>query len=218
VEGTLHPLDGTCGASWWLLVAFHGGIQNITPPSTRWAGVCWPPWHREVLTIIFLLPHLFSLLHLKMCVGLEKLQSGPQSFNCIECDLYFFNFIHWHLIFYVFFYQIWSSFFWFLFILLLIFFYWILFFDLTPNHLILILFFNEFESRSYDCNFFYFEFSSWLIVFFLAISSLIVNFIEFSYHILCLYFFYHGFKTQSGSRPPSYPGSCVRLNDRGYRG
>jgi hypothetical protein len=99
-----------------------------------------------------------------------------------------------------------------------LFFYWILFFDLTPNHLILILFFNEFESRSYDCNSFYFEFSSWLIVFFLAISSLIVNFIEFSYHILCLYFFYHGFKTQSGSRPPSYPGSCVRLNDRGYRG
>ena len=96
-----------------------------------------------------------------MCVGLEKLQSGPQSFNCIECDLYFFQF-----------YQLTFDFLCIflpnlIFILLIpiyfafnLFFYWILFFDLTPNHLILILFFIEFESRSYDCNSFYFEFSS----------------------------------------------------------
>jgi hypothetical protein len=56
---------------------------------------------------IFLIPSLFSLLHLKKYIGLVKLLSGPQFFNCIEFDLFVFNFIPCHLIF--FFYQIQSS-------------------------------------------------------------------------------------------------------------
>jgi hypothetical protein len=82
----------------------------------------------------------------------------------------FFNFVHWHLIFYVFFYQIWF-FFLFLFILFLIF------------------FFVEFDLHSYDCNSFYFEFSSWLI-FFLQFHPLLFNFIELSYHIWCFFLSY----------------------------
>ena len=34
---------------------------------------------------------LFSLLHLKMCVGFVKLQNNPQFVNCIEFDLVFFS-------------------------------------------------------------------------------------------------------------------------------
>jgi hypothetical protein len=44
-------------------------------------------------------PPLFSPLHLKRYAGLVKLQSSPQSFNCIKKK---FNFIPWNLIFYVF--------------------------------------------------------------------------------------------------------------------
>jgi hypothetical protein len=50
--------------------------------------------------IIFLIPSLFSLLHLKRYIGLAKLLSGPQSFNCIEFDLFVFNFIPCHLNFF----------------------------------------------------------------------------------------------------------------------
>ena len=49
---------------------------------------------------IFLIPSLFSLLHLKRYIGLVKLMSGPQSFNCIEFDLFVFNFIPCHLNFF----------------------------------------------------------------------------------------------------------------------
>jgi hypothetical protein len=34
---------------------------------------------------------LFSLLHLKRCTGLAKLQNIPQSFNCIEFNLFVFS-------------------------------------------------------------------------------------------------------------------------------
>jgi hypothetical protein len=40
----------------------------------------------------FLLPPIFSLLHLKRYGGLTKLQRGPQSFNCIKFDLFVFQF------------------------------------------------------------------------------------------------------------------------------
>jgi hypothetical protein len=43
------------------------------------------------------------------------------------------------------------------------------------------------------------------------------NFIEISYYIWCL-FFYHAFKTRSGSWPLSCPRSQVGLNDKGYWG
>jgi hypothetical protein len=129
----------------------------------------------------------------------------------------FFNFISWHLIFYVFLWNL-ILIFLFLFILLLILFYWILFFNLIPNHLILIPFFVEFYPHSYDCKSFYFEFSPWLIFFFvLQFHPSLFNFIEISYHIWCL-FFYHAFKTRPESRPPSCPRSRVGSNDRGYRG
>jgi hypothetical protein len=62
---------------------------------------CWSSWHEEAPAIIFILPSLFSLLHLKKYVGLAKLQSDLQSFNCIEFDLLFFNFVYWHLFFMV---------------------------------------------------------------------------------------------------------------------
>jgi hypothetical protein len=85
-------------------------------------------------------PLLFYLLHLKRHDGLAKLKSGPQSFNYIEFDLFIFNFIHWHLIFYVFLSN--------LILILLIHIYfafnlfsdWILFFNLIPNHLVLVFF------------------------------------------------------------------------------
>jgi len=121
---------------------------------------------------IFLIPSLFSLLHLKRYISLVKLMSGPQSFNCIEFDLFVFNFISCHLIFFL------SNsilFVWFLFILLLFFSYWILFFDLIPNYLILIhCFLFNLIPHSYDCKSFYFQLSSWL--FFFANSSLVVLF------------------------------------------
>jgi hypothetical protein len=115
------PLGGACGTPQWLLIAFHNGNRSITPPSIQWADVRWPPWHERALVIIFLLPYLFSLLHLKRCTGLAKLQSGHQSFNCIEFNLFIFQFYPLKIDFLCFFYQIWSSF-WFLIILLLIFF------------------------------------------------------------------------------------------------
>jgi hypothetical protein len=74
---------------------------------------------------------LFSLLHLKRCTGLAKLQNIPQSFNCIEFNLFIFLISSLNIYLLCFFYQIWSLFFWFLFILFLILFYWILFFDLS---------------------------------------------------------------------------------------
>jgi hypothetical protein len=40
----------------------------------------------------FLLPPIFSLLHLKRYGGLTKLQRDPQSFNCIKFDLFVFQF------------------------------------------------------------------------------------------------------------------------------
>ena len=86
------PLGGACGTPQWLLIAFHNGNRSITPPSIQWADVRWPPWHERALVTIFLLPHLFSLLHLKRCTGLAKLQSGHQSFNCIEFNLFIFQF------------------------------------------------------------------------------------------------------------------------------
>ena len=37
-------------------------------------------------------PHLFSFIHLNRRAGLIKLQSGPQSFNYIELELFVFQF------------------------------------------------------------------------------------------------------------------------------
>jgi hypothetical protein len=134
------PLGGACGTPQWLLIAFHNGNRSITPPSIQWADVRWPPWHERALVTIFLLPHLFSLLHLKRCTGLAKLQSGHQSFNCIEFNLFIFQFYPLKIDFLCFFLSN--------LILILIpnyfafnIFYWILFLDLIPNHLILNLFF-----------------------------------------------------------------------------
>jgi hypothetical protein len=87
-----YPLGGACGTSQWLLIAFHNDIWIITPPSIQWANTRWPPWHGGALVTIFILPHLFSLLHLKRCAGLARLQSGAQSFNCIEFNLFIFQF------------------------------------------------------------------------------------------------------------------------------
>jgi hypothetical protein len=134
------PFGGACGTPQWLLIAFHNGNRSITPPSIQWADVRWPPWHERALVIIFLLPYLFSLLHLKRCTGLAKLQSGHQSFNCIEFNLFIFQFYPLKIDFLCFFLSN--------LILILIpnyfafnIFYWILFLDLIPNHLILNLFF-----------------------------------------------------------------------------
>jgi hypothetical protein len=47
---------------------------------------------------------LFSLSSISE--DMLALQNGPQSFNCIGFDLFVLKFISWHLIFYIFFYQI----------------------------------------------------------------------------------------------------------------
>jgi hypothetical protein len=141
-------------------------------------------------SIIFLLPFFFSLLHLKMCVGLAKLQGDPQSFNCIEFDLVVFQF-----------HQLTFDFLWFflsnLIIILLIPIYfafnifsnWILFFDFIHNHFILILFFCWTWSSFLWLKFLFIwsSFHDWL--FFLQFHPPLLNFIEFSYHIWCLFFF-----------------------------
>jgi len=65
-------------------------------------------------------PPVFSLLHLKMCVGFAKLQNDPRFVNCIEFDLVFFNFIS-CIWFFMFFLSYLLLIFLFLFIFLLIF-------------------------------------------------------------------------------------------------
>jgi hypothetical protein len=124
----------------------------------------------------------------------------------------FFNFIHCHLIFYIFFIKFNSHCFDSYLFCFYYFLNWILFFDLIPNHFILI-FFIEFDLHFYCCNSFYFDFYSWLIFF----HPLLFNFIEFSYHIW-YFFFYHTFKTWSESQPPSCPWSRFGSNNQGYRG
>jgi hypothetical protein len=131
-------LGGICSASQSPLIAFQGGVLSITPPSTQWVDACPPSLHDEVSMIIFLLLPLFSLLHLKRCASLAKLQTDPQSLNCIKLNLFIFQF---HLFAFNFFMFLLSSLILIVLIsnfFLLIFFDWILSFDLIPNHLILI--------------------------------------------------------------------------------
>ena len=106
----------------------------------------------------------------------------------------------------------------FLFILLLIFFFsnWNLFFNLIHYHLILILFFllNSFIILMIVIPVI---FSSLIDFFFSQFHQSLFNFIGFSFHIWCL-FFYHAFKTRPRSRPPSSPESWVGSSDQGYQG
>jgi hypothetical protein len=121
---------GTCGVSRWPLLAFHSSVRSITPPfmSQRMLASIARKSSNDNFSTPF-----FSLFHLKRCIGLANLQNVPQSFNCIEFDLFVFSISSLTLDFLRFFNQIWSLFFWFLFILFLIFFYWILFFYLSLN-------------------------------------------------------------------------------------
>jgi hypothetical protein len=66
------------------------------------------------------------------------------------------------------------------------FFYWILFFNLILNHLILILFFLIWSSFLWLQFFLFWVF--FIINFFFQFHPLLFNFIEFSYHIWCLFF------------------------------
>jgi hypothetical protein len=125
----------------------------------------------------------------KGMIALQGCKSSPQSFNCIEFDLFVFQFHSLTFYFFVFFYQIWSLSFWFLFILLLIFFYWILFFDLIPNHFILIFF-----SFSIWSSFLWLQLLLFWVIFFInyflfQFHPLLFNFTELSYRIWCLIFF-----------------------------
>jgi hypothetical protein len=164
------PLDSACDAFRWSSIAFCSNIQSISSPSTRWANVCWPPWHEEASKTIFPLSSHFSPLHLKMWTDLAKLQSDPQSFNCFEFNLFIFQFRPLTFDFLCFFLSN-----------------LILFF--ISIYFVFNFFFVEFDLHSYDCNSFYFEFSSWLI-FFLQFHPLLFNFIELSYHIWCFFLSY----------------------------
>jgi len=77
----------------WCLLVTIGSLPRWHPKhratSTWWGDACWSLWHGETHAIIFLLPSLFSLLHLRKGIGLAKLQSDLQSFNCIEFDFFF---------------------------------------------------------------------------------------------------------------------------------
>jgi hypothetical protein len=60
----------------WCLPVTIGSLPRWHPKhratSTWWGDACWSSWHGEAPTIIFLFPSLFSLLHLRKCVGLAK--------------------------------------------------------------------------------------------------------------------------------------------------
>jgi hypothetical protein len=134
-------------------------------------------------------PFFFLSFTSKGMIALQGCKSSPQSFNCIEFDLFVFQFHSLTFCFFVFFYQIWSLSFWFLFILLLIFFYWILFFDLIPNHLILIFF-----SFSIWSSFLWLQLLLFWVIFLInyflfQFHPLLFNFTKLSYRIWCLYFF-----------------------------
>jgi hypothetical protein len=172
----LKKLVGACGTSRWPLLAFRSSIRSIVTSFIS---------QRMLASITqrssddkFSPPSLFSLLHLKRCTGLAKLQSISQSFNCIEFDLFVFLISSFDI--------------------------WIFMFFLS-NLIVIVLISIEFDHHSYYCNSFYFEFSSWLIIFFLQFHLLLFNFIEFSYHILCLFFYYY-FKTRLESRLLLYLG------------
>jgi len=78
---------GACDVSRWPLLTFHSGVRSIVPlfMSQRMFSVA-----RKSSNGNFSIHSLFSLLHLKRCTGLAKLQNIPQSFNCIEFDFFFF--------------------------------------------------------------------------------------------------------------------------------
>ena len=115
----LKKLVGACGTSRWPLLAFRSSIRSIVTSFIS---------QRMLASITqrssddkFSPPSLFSLLHLKRCTGLAKLQSISQSFNYIEFDLFVFLISSFDIWFFMFFfikfdrycfdfYWIWSSF------------------------------------------------------------------------------------------------------------
>ena len=73
------------------LVAFRGGVWSRHHLLHGGAARVGIHGMKELWRQFFSSP-LFSLLHLKRCVGLAKLQSGPHSSNCIEFDLFLLQF------------------------------------------------------------------------------------------------------------------------------
>ena len=164
----------------------------------------WCPKHRTTLytagwrvsysitpTIIFILSSLFSLLHFKKCVALQNCRVIINLLIILNLIYLFFNFISCHLIYLCFLSNLILILLIFIYFAFNLFFDWILFFDLISNHLI---FLKKFDSHSYYCKFFLLWVLFLINCFFRQFHPLLFNFIKFSYHIWCS-FFYHAFKT-----------------------
>jgi hypothetical protein len=96
-------------------------------------------------------------------------------------------------------------------------FFWLDFFYFIPNCLILIFFFVEFSPYSYIAIPFILSFFLNWLFFSWQFHPLLFNFIKFSYHICCL-FFYHAFKIRLKNWPSLCFGSRVGSNDWDYWG
>jgi len=127
----------------------------------------------------------------------------------------FFNFINWHLLFYVFLLNLICT------LLIIVYFtfnifYWILFFDLTPNHLILIFLLNLILIPLIAIPFILSYLLDYLFCFCNFIPYCLIS---LNFHIIFgAYFFYHTFKTQSVSQPQLCSRSRSGSNNRGYQG
>jgi len=80
---------GAWGVSRWPLLAFHSGVRSIAPSFMSQGTLA--SIARRSSNDNFSPSSLFSFLHLKRCTGLAKLQNIPQSFNCIEFNLFVFS-------------------------------------------------------------------------------------------------------------------------------
>jgi len=193
---------GAWGVSQWPLLAFHSGVRSIAPPFMSEGTLT--SIARRSSNDNFSPSSLFSLLHLKRCTGLTKLQNIPQSFNCIEFNLFIFSISSLNIYLLCFFLSN-------LIVILLISIYFVFnpflldfIFWFIPNRLILI-FCCWIWSSFLLLQFLLFWVFFLINYFFLQFHSLLFNFIKFSYHILCLFYYYY-FKTRPESRPLLCPG------------